>query len=424
MIRTDKPNHAFGGARSGRGQNAVRAIALALGLWSGSALADDGLEAITKGKVLFDMRTRWEHVDQDGFAKDADAITVRTRLGLETAELFGLKTWALVEFEDIRNLAEQTYNSTANGRVRFPTIGDPGVTEVNRAQLTFTGIPDTAIIVGRQRINLDNMRFVGNAGFRQNEQTFDAATIINKTIPDVTLQYSYIDRVNRVFGRNSAQGRFYSDSHLLNAKYNGIMKHTISAYAYLLDLGPASVLNTKTYGLRGAGEYALNGAFTLTYSAEYAKQKDYVSNPRRIDLDYFLGEAGVKYDAATFAMGYEVLEGNGVTGFATPLATLFAFNGWADVFLNTPARGVKDLYFRATYGWKNVPYVNAVNVQLIYHDYTPDFGAGSYGHEWNALIAMPITPRWTVEARYADYTPGSVVLPGRSKFWLSAQFKL
>ena len=33
----------------------------------------------------------------------------------------------------------------------------------------------------------------------------------------------------------------------------------------------------------------------------------------------------------------------------TPLATLHAFNGWADMFLTTPANGLQDLYFRASY---------------------------------------------------------------------------
>jgi len=51
----------------------------------------------------------------------------------------------------------------------------------------------------------------------------------------------------------------------------------------------------------------------------------------------------------TGLVGYEVLEGNGAIGFATPLATLHAFNGWADMFLTTPANGLKDLYFRASY---------------------------------------------------------------------------
>ncbi|TAK98356.1 MAG: hypothetical protein EPO08_19330 [Rhodospirillaceae bacterium] len=400
-------------------------MALALVLWAGGAHADDGLDVITKGKMLFDSRVRWEDVQQDGFAKTADAVTLRTRFGLETAELFGTKTWALIEFEDIRNLAQQAYNSTANGKTKFPTIGDAAATELNRAQLTFTGIPDTTIIVGRQRILLDNQRFVGNAGFRQNEQTFDAVTAINKTLPDTELEYIYIDQVRRVFGPNSPTGRFPSSSNLFHAKYTGIFRQTISAYAYLLDLGPKSALNTQTYGIRAIGELPLDGGFSLTYAGEYAKQKNFRTNPKVLDLNYYLGETGLKYQMATAGVGYEVLGGNGAIGFSTPLATLFAFQGWDDAFLTTPTKGIKDLYLKAGYGWKGVPVVTAVNLQLVYHKYNADFGPGSYGHEWDALVSLPITPRWTVEARYADYTAGNLPgFAGRSKFWLSAQFKL
>ena len=33
-------------------------------------------------------------------------------------------------------------------------------------------------------------------------------------------------------------------------------------------------------------------------------------------------------------------------GFRTPLATLHAFNGWADLFLDTPPDGLSDIYVR------------------------------------------------------------------------------
>ena len=38
------------------------------------------------------------------------------------------------------------------------------------------------------------------------------------------------------------------------------------------------------------------------------------------------------------------MEGNGVKGFTTPLATLHKFQGWADKFLATPVNGIEDEY--------------------------------------------------------------------------------
>ena len=34
-------------------------------------------------KPLLDLRLRWENVDQDGIAKDANAVTLRARTGAE-----------------------------------------------------------------------------------------------------------------------------------------------------------------------------------------------------------------------------------------------------------------------------------------------------------------------------------------------------
>ena len=65
------------------------------------------------------------------------------------------------------------YNSTTNGKTTYPAVADPETYEINRLQLTNTRIPMTTVTLGRQRIVLDDQRFVGNVGWRQNEQTFD-----------------------------------------------------------------------------------------------------------------------------------------------------------------------------------------------------------------------------------------------------------
>jgi len=140
--------------------------------------------------VLLDMRARWEEVQQDGLAKTADGVTLRTRLGYETGEYEHFK--ALVEFQDVRGLARDSFNNTFNGRTRFPTIGDGSGTTLDRAQLTYTGLSKTTIIGGRQRILINNQRFIGNAGFRQREQTFDGVTVNNKSIPNLDLTYGWI----------------------------------------------------------------------------------------------------------------------------------------------------------------------------------------------------------------------------------------
>src|SRR5690606_27715787 len=134
-------------------------------LAAGPASAND-----IPGDLIFDARLRYESVDQDGLPENANALTLRTRLGYETPDWHGLKL--LVEGENVTALVED-YNSSTNGKLRYPVVPDPETTELNRLQISFTGDKGEAV-VGRQRIILVNARFVGNVGFRQNEQTFDA----------------------------------------------------------------------------------------------------------------------------------------------------------------------------------------------------------------------------------------------------------
>jgi len=76
---------------------------------------------------------------------------------------------------------------------------------LNRLQVAYSGLPDTVVTVGRQRINLDNQRFVGAVAFRQNEQTFDALRVANTSVKGLSLSYAFVNQVNRFFGNESPQ---------------------------------------------------------------------------------------------------------------------------------------------------------------------------------------------------------------------------
>ena len=166
------------------------------------ALLPAAARAEAPGHLILEARLRYEGVEQDGLAKDAQALTLRTRLGYETAAWRGFR--ALVEGENVTALTDD-YNSTTNRRTAYPVVSDPEASELNRAQVSWTG--ETAgAVVGRQRIILGNARFVGNVGFRQNEQTFDALRVDVQPTKDIALTYAYVDKVLRVFGPDSAQG--------------------------------------------------------------------------------------------------------------------------------------------------------------------------------------------------------------------------
>ena len=82
----------------------------------------------------------------------------------------------------------------------YPVVADPEITELNRLQLAYTGVEDATFTVGRQRVILGDARYVGNVGFRQNEQTFDAVRATISAIENVTINYLYLDRVHRILG--------------------------------------------------------------------------------------------------------------------------------------------------------------------------------------------------------------------------------
>ena len=393
------------------------ALILTTSLIAPNALAQDSVvtldEAIKASKVLANLRLRYEGADFDNGTETADAFTYRARVGLETGAFANTKF--LVEFDHIQDLAGD-FNDTVNGNTGFAVIADPNATELNRLQLTNTSIPDTKVTVGRQRIILDDSRFVGNVGWRQNEQTYDAIRVTNKSIKGLTLDASYVDQVNRIFGDEAPSGRFDSDSWLLNAGFKVPAEGAdvkISAFAYLLDLSNAG-LSSNTYGAQLSAKKG-----PLGFVGRYATQSDTGDNLVDYTADHYFAEASYAQNGLTLAAGYEVLgadeESNG--RFTTPLATLHKFNGFADVFLGTPIAGLEDLYIKGGYKTGPVGPLPFINMFAVYHDYTSDEGGIDLGSEIDAVVATKVTKKVGLLFKYANYKQGDVGTPfDRSRY--------
>jgi hypothetical protein len=370
------------------------------------------------GKIILEQRLRYEGVDQDGPPKQAQALTLRTRLGYQTPAWHGLT--ALVEGENVLALSDR-YNSTINGKIRYPTVADPEATELNRLQVNWTG-EHGGVTVGRQRIVLGAARFIGNVGFRQNEQTFDAVRVDAKPMKGVTATYAYVDKVHRVFGPESPQGEWNSDSHLMQVDA-ATPAGQLSAYGILLDFSNAPAQSNATWGVRLAGARPLGDGKSLTYEGEYARQSDYGGNPARFSLDYVDAAVGLKSQKSSVALGYERLEGDGRQGFQTPLATLHAYQGWADVFLTTPRNGVRDLNLRAATSVK-LANGKAIRLQIAAHDFQAMKGGQDYGSEVDVLASYPLTKRLSLEAKAARFDGSAPGFADRTKVWASLEFKL
>ncbi len=376
-----------------------------------------------RGQILLDARLRYEAVSQDGLAKDAQALTLRTRLGYETAAIHGFKL--LAEAENVTALDER-YNSQVNGKTTYPVVADPETTQLNRLQLSWSG-PISAggsggATVGRQRLILDNARFVGNVGFRQTEQTFDAITLVYRPSPRLTLTYAYLDKVHRILGDGHAQGSWRSDSHIAQLAARTAIGQ-VSASAYLLDFANAPAQSSATYDIRLTGSRPVSPDLSITYEAQYARQSDYANSPTDFTLDYLALGAGLKSKVSAVTLSVERLDGDGRRGFQTPLATLHAFQGWADVFLTTPANGVRDLALTAS---TNVTRSKAhpVKLQAALHRFDTADGDAKLGDEMNLAISAPLTPKLSVELAAAAFNGDQPAFRDRTKLWLTLAYKL
>ena len=368
-----------------------------------------------------DIRYRIELVDQDGLAEQATASTVRIRGGVKTAEWNGLS--AVVEGEALAVLGGASYNDTVNGKTAYPVVADPPGVLLNQAWLRWHPVAELEATAGRQAINLDNQRWIGSVGWRQNDQTLDAVRVTARPAKGASLDYFHGWRVNRVFGPDSPQGIWRgADIHGVRAAYAIRNVGTLSAYGFWLDIPSSPASSSRTLGVRLAGELPVGGKASLLYAAEYARQHDHGANPRSFGLDYWLIEPGVRLGAVTLKAGYERLEGNGSVGLQTPLATLHAFNGWADKFLTTPANGLRDVYLDAGYKVPGKGPLAGLALRAVWHDFRSTTGGIAYGREWNALASYPLGQRFTLTAKLARYDARAFATD-TTKLWFQVEAK-
>jgi hypothetical protein len=385
-------------------------------------LGTDVAQAFKDGKANVAFRYRYENVDQDNFDKDANASTLRSRISFQTAAWQDLTL--MLELDDIRSLGDESYNSTRNGNTDRPTVLDPVATDLNVAALKYMGIANTEIIIGRQKISRGNERFVGPVGWRQNEQTYDAGSVNYKFSDKLQAYYAYVRQVNRVVGPDNGTppADYNGNTHLADVSYAFSPAAKLTAYGYFLDFDEALAASSQTLGLRLAGDIKLNEQWAVPYAAEWATQDDYGDNPNSYSADYYLAEAGVRWQKITAKLSYEVLEGGTVANhqFQTPLATLHAFQGWADQFTSTPTGGIEDTFLTVDF-----PVLGA-NLKVRYDEYQSETGSVDYGNELGVWLTYPVGTNYSVAVKYAAFdadneAPSYVDV---DKFWvmLSANF--
>ena len=233
--------------------------------------------------------------------------------------------------------------------------------------------------------------------------------MVRRSLAQTTLTYGFLHRINRVFGDRHAQGKWKS-GRVLHASY-GDFAATRWRVRHLLfeTLPPTPVPPGGSFN----GSAALPDQ-TL-YRAEAAPERH--GSGLNYEASYLAIEAGLGFKPGSVALGYEVLGQDNNVGFKTPLATLHAFNGWADLFLTTPAAGLRDAYVKGT---ANLP--GGIAFLAYYHRFTLDRTGADVGTEFNAQLSRKFGKTLTGAAKLADFRREGPAYPDVRKVWLQIEF--
>lgn len=369
------------------------------------------------GAVKVDLNYRYENVDQEVVTapalngrplpaarqpRTANANTARLRAGLLSPVFHGIQGYA--EYEG--NLAMQDdFNSTRNSNTAYSTVADPEKGELNQLWLSYAGIPDTLIKGGRQRIKLDDDRFIGNVGWRQMETTYDSILIThnNQQLFGLTVNAGYIGNVQTFTATNE-----HVEAPILNVNYKVGDYGNVIGYGYWLDYTERENYekSSQTYGLRltnfmkPGDTLKVSDNYGLVYTAEWGHQENYGHGSARYTADRLNLMGGFTAYNFTFQGAMEQLDGKGLNKtFDTPLGTNHAFQGWADLFLITPNDGIRDVFATAITTLDR----GSVILTGVYHDFSDDTGQLHYGKEWNFSALKKIGKHYSVLAKYAYY---------------------
>lgn len=373
-------------------------------------------------KPTVDARLRYEHVEQDGLpVEDSDAVTMRLRGGVVASS----GPWnVLVEGQTTLAIVGDYYDGLHGAAMR-PLIGDPENVALYRAQLQYK-TKTLTVTAGRQRISLDDDRFVDAALFRDNAVTYDAVRTEWTGVKGLRADVTYAWDVRTVWGTDGTGARptaIGGDNVFAELGY-GTPIGTLTGYSYLVDQDEAAVqgfrLSSQTYGLRLKGVRPI-GKAKLGYELSYARQSDYRNNPNHYSADFYLVDTTLDLAPLKLGVGYEVDgadKGVALTSFQFPVGSGFRYRGWAGKFNPTPPDGVRDLYGSAGWGVKKLGPLADFSVQATYHRFDSDRLVRHYGDEID-LLAGGKLGRYALSVRYADYRADTFATDTR-KVWLQA----
>lgn len=369
---------------------------------------------LQQGKVSADLRYRFETFEREGtpFTGDSYAPTLRIALGYETRSFHGFS--AFVQGTAVLVIGPADYSIPtlpSQNRPDRPVISDPRGIQLSQGYLRWRRPVEghrLTVALGRQEIMLNDGRFVSISSWRQIHQSFDAARLDVDVARQATFTYAFLNRCYRVVGHDATDGKFSLHAHLLNLAGQKSRRINVSLYGLLLDYRsvPKYGLSTRTLGVRATGPYEINPQWSVLYTAEFANQRDFGSNPNHVNANYYLAELGPGWRGFGFKAGYALLGGRSATDeLTTPLAN--PFNGWTELFASNPnlgsSHGLEARYLTASGKLKPL---DGATATVTYYDYHSDSNRIHYGSELDWALAYKvkrISNHWEIGSRFGCY---------------------
>lgn len=343
--------------------------------------------------VNMEDTVRYQNLDRDSNTDDINGITNKFKINVsgDLKVLSGVKYE--VEVTDVRNLDEDSANTTLNGEE---------LTEINRANLSGMIGSDTTVIVGRQAAHLDNGRMVSNGSWNLKERTVDGVAVVNTTLPNTTLFAAHGWRLNNA---DVADGTNV-DFTLLNAKFSPKKGISISVYDYMIEDTHDTIggLVTLTEGIPSIGR-------DLTLNAEYAKQTDpTIGDASNVDGKFYDVNANLTLAGTTLTVGHTVSEDS----FSAPLGENHAFLGTSDEV------GLGDV--ESTYVGIKGEIIPKLTANASYHMFDTESTGADLGDEIDLGVNYAYNENVSVMAKTAMYN-GEAANTDVSKTWVGVNIK-
>jgi hypothetical protein len=363
----------------------------------------------------FDWSARSRYVDFSG-AESARAASLLLRFNANTQWNNVFATH--LQLDNVSRAFKNDHSDGVdlNGK---PIIPDVGGFDLNQAYLS-ADFDRVKFQLGRQRINLDNQRFIGGNGFWQNEQTFDAVSSNVKVFSNSQFTYAYIDNVNRIFGDGAdkyihSNDNYYGNvdterpaglrgdhrhhTHIAQLNYNEWDYSQLVAYGY--------VINNLT--LPSASNSTLGANYTFTYkqdaikyrvNIESAVQKQPELNNSPL-LPFYVLDAGIGISHIELNARYEVLSNKEGINFVTPLGSLHDFQGLANQIQNYASQGLKDSSLNIA--WRATPF----KFEAQYHHFNAYTAHVYLAQELDLIVSYKPTRKHAVTLLTTFFTPES-----------------